>query len=201
MDLKQRCLERYYYRWSNHVLFIAGLPKSGTNWLEQLLREIPGYMLRYLADPCGCLYNHDVCEACFESLPWDRYSIVRTHTRYTPDNLEAIRKFNLQTVVMYRDLRDQCISRYYHVLTETTHRHHDFYRSSGPEEGISHCIEITLEHYVPWVSDWLPFLANEPERFCEVRYEEMRSDPSAVLARVPRVLRREPFQRPSCHHG
>ena len=30
--------------YDNHLIFIAGLPKSGTSWLEKLIAEIPGFI-------------------------------------------------------------------------------------------------------------------------------------------------------------
>ncbi|MEW6113609.1 MAG: sulfotransferase domain-containing protein [Thermodesulfobacteriota bacterium] len=174
----------HLHKWPHKVIFIAGMPKSGTTWLEQLLGEIPAYRVREVHDPCGCVINHDVCDAVFAGLPWNLYSVVKLHTRYTTENLQVIDKFNLHTIVMFRDLRDQCISRYYHVLNEAAHRHHKYYVSSPQLEGISHCIEVVLEHYVPWIRDWLPIIAAHPDRFMEVRYETLRADPRSVLADV-----------------
>ena len=36
---------RVSYR--NHLIFIAGLPKSGTSWLEKLISEVPGYKIKW----------------------------------------------------------------------------------------------------------------------------------------------------------
>lgn len=170
------------HKWPHKVIFIAGMPKSGTTWLEHLLGELPAYRVRAVHDPCGCVINHDVCDAVFAGLPRNLYSVVKLHTRFTPENLRVIDKFDLHTVVMYRDLRDQCVSRYYHVLNEAAHRHHQYYVSSSQSEGISHCIEVILQEYVTWIRDWLPVIAARPDRFMEVRYETLRADPRSVLA-------------------
>lgn len=172
------------YGWPHPVLFIAGLPKSGTTWLAQLLGEVPGYRVRQPADPDECVAQHDVCEAVFAALPWNRYSVVKFHTRFTEANLAVIEKFNMRTIVMYRDLRDQCVSRYFHVLYDPTHRHHTRYREASQEAGLAHCIEVTIEEYLPWVQGWLPYIAACPDRFHEVRYEDLRANPEAVLTRV-----------------
>jgi hypothetical protein len=180
----ERWLAQEHYHWPHHVLFIAGLPKAGTTWMKNLLGAVPGYKVRWPYDPDNCVYDHDVCEGVFANLPWDLYSVVKLHTRFTPANLKVIEKFGLRTVIMYRDLRDQCISRYFHVLNEPAHRHHKYYTESSKETGLSHAIEITLEEYLPWIQGWLPILAKYPDRFLEVRYEDLRSSPRTVLSRV-----------------
>lgn len=172
------------YEWPHPVLFIAGLPKSGTTWLAQLLGEIPGYRIRQPSDPDECVVRHDICEATFAALPWHRYSVVKFHTRFTEANLAVIEKFNMRTIVMHRDLRDQCVSRYFHVLCDPAHRHHQYYRTLSQEDGLSHCIEVTIEEYMPWVQGWRPCLAAHPDRFHEVRYEDLRANPEKVLVRV-----------------
>ncbi len=187
-DATERWLDRHLcssnVAWPQRVIFIAGLPKSGTTWLAQLLGAVPGYRFRWPRDPDDCVYNHDICDAAFASLPWDLYSVVKLHTRYTPANLAVIEKYKVRTVVMYRDLRDQCVSRYFHVLYDPRHRHHQYYNEVSKEEGLSHCIEITLEEYLAWIRDWLPLIARHPDRFHEVRYEELRVAPVVVLTRV-----------------
>src|SRR2546426_1625946 len=187
-DVMERWLDRHLNHskasWPHHLIFIAGLPKSGTTWLAQLLDAVPGYRDRWPRDPDDCVFNHDLCEAAFASLPWDLYSVVKLHTRFTPTNLAVIEKFKVRTVVMYRDLRDQCVSWYFHVLYDSGHRHHQYYKEVSKEEGLSHCIEITLEHYVPWIHGWQPLVAQHPDRFLEVRYEDLQVDPVKVLTRV-----------------
>jgi hypothetical protein len=187
-DNMEQWLDRHFdssqVTWPHHVIFIAGLPKSGTTWLAQLLDEVPGYRFRWPHDPDKCIFNHDVCDAAFASLPWDLYSVVKLHTRYSQTNMESIEKYKLRTVVMYRDLRDHCVSRYFHILCDPSHRHHRLYKEVSEEEGLSHSIEITLEHYVPWVEGWLPLIARYPDRFLEVRYENLRVASVQVLTRV-----------------
>lgn len=187
-DGMERWLDRHFYSsqvtWPHHVIFIAGLPKSGTTWMAQLLDAVPGYRFRWPRDPDGCILKHDLCEAAFASLPWDLYTVVKLHTRCTTAHLEVIEKYKVRTVVMHRDLRDQCLSRYFHVLYDPSHRHHQLYNKVSKEEGLSIAIEVTLEHYLPWVQGWLPLLAGHPDRFLEVRYEDLRANPIPVLTRV-----------------
>ena len=63
---------------------------------------------------------------------------------------------------MHRDLRDQCVSRYFHVLNDENHRHHALYRSSPEERGLAHSVEVTIEHYRDWVEGWLQVIEAKP---------------------------------------
>jgi hypothetical protein len=170
--------------WPCSLLFIAGLPKSGTTWLAQLLEEVPGYKRRSVWDPDRCIAQHDVCDSVFESVEPYAYSVVKLHTRPTPENLAVLRRHHVRTVVMHRDLRDQCVSRYFHALKDPEHQHHDLYESSSKEEGLAHSVEVTIEHYRDWVSGWLPVIEAEPEAFFEVRYEDLHAEPVRVLSDV-----------------
>lgn len=185
-DLTDRWIARHFVKdhrqWPHHVLHIAGLPKSGTNWMAQLLESVPGYKVRKIYD--ASVWNHDVSNAVFDRLPWDLYSVVKLHTRFTPENIAIMRKYKLRTVLMYRDLRDQCVSRYFHVLNEASHRHHALYKKLSNEEGLSHCIEVILEDSVPWVRDWLKAVKQDPDWFFVLRYEELHADPVSVFGRV-----------------
>lgn len=170
----------------HEIVFIAGLPKAGTNWIAQLLEEVPGYRQRVIRDLDRCMRRHDICDRAIRSQPRGLYSVMRTHTRWSPENLEVIERHRLKTLVVHRDLRDQAVSRLYHVLNDPRHPHYGLYRSMSPEEALTHSIDITIEHYVPWVSDWLDQIARDPERFCELRYESLHSEPVAALGRVLR---------------
>jgi hypothetical protein len=183
-DSLDRWSSREEYSWPHHVVFIAGLPKSGTTWMKQLMGSVPGYKPRWPFDPDRCVANHDVCEAVFATLPWDLYSVVKLHTRCTPANLAVVEKFGLRTGVMLRDLRDQCVSRYFHVLHDQRHRHHAYYNRISKEAALFHSLEITIDEQVQWIKGWLPVLASRSDRFLEARYEELRADPQAVLSRV-----------------
>lgn len=165
-------------------MFIAGLPKGGTNWIAQLLEEVPGYRQRPIRDRDRCMRQHDICDAVIESLPRDLCSILRTHTRWSPENLAVLERQRLKTVVLHRDLRDQVVSRVYHVLNDPRHHRHQAYRAMPMEDALTNSIDIVIEHYVPWVGDWLEQIERDPERFHELRYEELHADPARALGGV-----------------
>ncbi|WP_321491590.1 sulfotransferase domain-containing protein [uncultured Desulfobacter sp.] len=180
--LKNDCyalLGRYKYRYP--IIFIAGLPKSGTTWVQTELARVPGYNMRPTNDPDRCTENHDVCKTVFCSLPLNRYSVLKLHTRYTPTNYNTIIESVPRFVVMIRDLRDMCISRYFHVKNEHTHRHSLLYNQMSEEDGIMHCIGILEEEYVPWVKNWAEVIRKKEFPILFVQYERLNQNPVQVF--------------------
>ena len=115
-------------QWPHYILFIAGLLKSGTSWMAQLLTQVEGYRVRRPVDPDKRTLSHDVCDDVFASMPGDLYSILKLHARAKPHNLQVIKRHTLKTVVIYRDPRDKCVSRYFHFLADPSHWHNKVLR-------------------------------------------------------------------------
>lgn len=145
-------LKRYPYK--RRILFVVGLPKSGTTWMNKLLCMVPGYCSRTIYDPSRSMMLHDVSPMTFQLVPQYAYSVMKLHTRHTHYNFATILNYVDRFVLMYRDLRDMCVSRYFHVLNEETHRHYQLYCSIPKDEGILHSINIIRKEYVKWVADW-----------------------------------------------
>jgi sulfotransferase 6B1 len=167
-----------------HLLFVVGLPKSGTTWLAQLLQLVPGYKPAVVYDPDDCSYRHDICDDIFAHLPHNVHYVMKLHTHYSPANMQVLDRFDLRPVIMYRDLRDQCVSRYFHVLNDPAHRHHAQYNSASRDEGLTHSLNITLDYYMRWVEDWRAIMLEQQTRFLEVKYETLRQDPGSTLSQV-----------------
>lgn len=166
------------------VIFIAGLPKSGTTWVETQLANISGYNLRPVYDRDGVVFAHDVNDAVFDALPRRRYSILKLHTRYSDENYRVILRHVDRFMVMTRDLRDMCVSAYLHVKNDISHPNYELYNQLSAEDGLLHRIEVTADNYVSWVLDWLEVVERNPKTILLVRYEDLVLDPSAQFARI-----------------
>ncbi|MBL8089808.1 MAG: sulfotransferase domain-containing protein [Anaerolineales bacterium] len=184
LQLRNLFLSKATYIGYPNLIFIAGLPKSGTTWLAQLMQEVPGYQPAYVYDPDECSSLHNICNDIFSYIPKNGHYIMKLHTHYSPENMQVLDKFNINPIIMYRDLRDQCVSRYFHALNDPTHRHYALYNTLSKEEGMTHNLEISLEYYLSWIENWLSQIKKQPNRFYEVRYETLRADPSGTLAGV-----------------
>lgn len=180
-DLLSR-LGYYHYRYP--IIFIAGLPKSGTTWLETQLARVPGYNLRPIHDPRGVALNHDVEDENFDCLPRRCYSLLKLHTRYSEENFRVICRHVPKFAVTIRDLRDMCMSNYFHILSERTHPSHALYTQLSREDGLMHRIDVTGQEYVPWVRDWLKCARTYSERVFLLKYEDLNNDPYRAFQAV-----------------
>jgi len=172
------------HRYEHRIIFIAGLPKSGTTWLETQLVRVPGYNLRPVYDPHGVARNHDVSDEIFDWFPRRSHSLVKLHTRYSEENFRVICRHVPRFAVTVRDLRDMCVSNYFHVLNEPAHPSHALYTTLSREEGLMHRIGITGDEYAPWVRDWLRCARSNPGKIFVLKYEDLNADPYAAFHSV-----------------
>ena len=143
---------RGVYHYKHPIIFIAGLPKSGTTWVRTMLAMLPGYNIRPIYDPKGTMVEHYfICDDVFQALPKNRYSIIKVHTKFSEENFKIITKYVDRFIVMYRDLRDMCVSRYIHVKNDKTHDLCQSYNEWSKDEGMMHSIGLVYKHHVPWV--------------------------------------------------
>jgi hypothetical protein len=172
------------YKYENHVLFIAGLPKSGTTWVQTQLARVPGYNIRHFHDPDNCTVDHNICEHVFLSLPKHGYSVLKLHTKYSEQNFKIIKKYVPKFVVMIRDLRDMCVSRYFHVKNEEQHPHYELYNRETLEDGMMHSMHVIEDEYVSWVKDWVDVAKNFPDMIMLIKYEELNSSPKDSFKKI-----------------
>lgn len=167
--------------WPHHVLLVIGMPKSGTTWLAELLENVPRYRGRPFVDPDNCIARHDVCDAALASVPRDLYSVLKLHTVASGPNLAVLERFGEPAVIMHRDLRDQAVSRYFHVKQELGHPDYALYNAVPEAEGLLHSIDVATSEYRDWIEGWLPVFEREPARYKEVRYEWLRAEPARIF--------------------
>jgi hypothetical protein len=167
----------------HRLVFIAAMPKSGSTWLENLVGSIPGYRRLAYYDPKGLLTQHILDPALLEHVPARGNFFIKTHVEARPEGVDALRRHNVPTVVLVRDLRDQCVSRFYHVLNLPSHRHHDLYANGERAESFTHCVNVCVNDYADWIRGWVK-VTRDDDRFALVRYEDMRENIKAQFLRV-----------------
>ena len=175
-------------RYPQKVLFIAGLPKSGTTWLESMVASYPGFhavtiptVYRYeLAT--GGTHDYELPERMFS---WFEEMLVVTkmHVHGSPHNVRLLQQAGVRCVVLYRDLRDVAVSHVFYVRRTPWHPEHPLYSDRSTQEGLSLFAERTLSPFVEWVRSWHE---NAGDTALFVRYEDMLSDTVGVMSRVAR---------------
>jgi len=173
-----------FYRYPHRIIFIASLPKSGSEWLNHLLFQIPGYGRVVFADPDGVTGRHAIDHSVFSTVPKRGYFVFKTHTEASPESLSAIRDLELRVIVMWRDPRDQAVSRYYHVLNDPGHPHAKIYAELSEEAGISHSVDVVLSEFIPWIENWRKAIQENPDKFLVTTYEKLRTDTEDTLRKI-----------------
>lgn len=176
-------------RYPQKVLFIAGLPKSGTTWLEKMVASNPGF--HDLLIPSVTAYelarggSHDY------ELPTDMFSrfdkmlvVTKMHVRGSPHNLTVLASAGVRYVALYRDLRDVAISHIFYVRRTPWHPEFPLYARCSLQEGLSLFAQRTLPSFADWIRSWHE--SDDSELRLIVRYEDMLDDAHAAMTQVAR---------------
>jgi len=169
------------------LLFVAGLPKSGTSWLESMLASYPGY--QQVTIPEAVAYelrtggSHD-----FDLPPdtIDRFEkalvVSKLHVHGSRHNAQLLHEADVPYVVLYRDLRDVAVSHYFYVRRTPWHPEYEDYRDLDVNEGLLHFGRTLLPQFVDWMRSWQE--RRDSEQSIELRYEDLLNDTKGEFRRV-----------------
>ena len=93
--LKQNLIFSYPHR----IVFIAGMAKSGSSWVQRMLLNIPGYQRPPIVDRSNIKKGKVWDESYFTNIPKFGYYVLKTHAEASTELLANIRKMNLLTIV------------------------------------------------------------------------------------------------------
>ncbi len=169
------------------ILFVAGLPKSGTTWLERMLASYPGYHALLIPDATayelrhGGSHDYDLPADLFDRF---RQMLVLTkmHVHGSPHNVALLRQHQIPHVVLFRDLRDVAVSYTFYVRQTPWHPHYPSYRHLTVQEGLARFADDLLADYVAWVRSWEQ--NGDAALSLLIRYEELLADTVGTLGRV-----------------
>ncbi len=183
----RKAYRNYSNAYPNSTLFVAGLPKSGTSWLESMLSSYPGY--HHVTIPEAVAYELRTGGSHDFDLPTDTVErfedalvVSKLHVHGSRHNAQLLHEAGVPYVVLYRDLRDVAVSHYFYVRRTPWHPEYDDYRGLDVEEGLLHFGRTLLPEFVDWMRTWQE--CREPEQSIELRYEDLLDDTEGEFRRV-----------------
>jgi hypothetical protein len=187
----RRGYRHYGDRYPQPLLFVAGLPKSGTSWLERMLASYPGYEL--ILPPQVTAYELDHTGSEFYELPaglfrgWRHMlAITKMHVHGSAHNVRVLRDAGVRYVVLYRDLRDVAVSYYFYVRNTPWHPQYERYQDLAPQDALLAFGTETAATYAAWVRSWDTH--RDPQASLMLRYEDLLQDPAARMTTVARLF-------------
>ncbi len=178
--LQREAYQRLYH-YPHRNLLIVGQPKSGSTWLFNMVCELPGY-LPWTPDYIK-FEQHDLKRAWVENIPAG-FTVTKTHTRPTEENIERVDATGRPYVVLLRDLRDIAVSWCFYVGNEANHPRHDMVKPLQMPERLDYFIETMLPEFAFWASTW--HARHDGKRGLVVNYEELLADTGGQLGKVVR---------------
>lgn len=188
------CLRRAREAWRQYgadyqepILFVAGMPKSGTTWLEKMISSYPGYTellipaasFAELRNGKGHLFE---LPHAFEQSLRNALLVLKMHCDGSLVNVQRLRQAGFPYVVLYRDPRDVAVS-YYHYVKDTPW-HGDYLALKNLDlcEGIHYFINKRLPEFAHWMRSWRD--NRDAKTSLMLAYEELRTDPKWVVRQV-----------------
>ena len=178
---------RYSDAYPQSVLLIAGLPKSGTTWLETMLASYPGFHTLLIPEATGYELQHGGSHGY--DLPPDIFSrmknklvVSKMHIHGSDHNVQLIHGADIRYVVLFRDLRDVSVSYYFYVRQTPWHPGFEKYRGLNVEQGLRLFAEELLVPYKEWVNTWEK--NRDPRLSLMLKYEDLLADSREKMTQV-----------------
>lgn len=178
---------RYGEQYSHHILFVAGMPKSGSTWLENMVASYPGYQEVLLpeatfAELKGTMgHVFQLPRGCFEGFK-DCLVMTKMHCPGSLRNVEELRDAEIPYAILYRDPRDVAVSYFYYVRATPWHDDFAALKDQDTKGGIDYFIENRLPEFAEWMRSWRQ--NRDPGSSVMLSYEEMLEDPESAIGRV-----------------
>ena len=113
---------------NSNFVWCAGLPKSGTTLIEKIFENLPyinmKYSMKRIYYPGKLDHIHGISSPMLSNLPKKKFTFLKTHSHYSINYEKIALEKNAKIIISLRDLRNVMISRYHHVISDKTHRHH-----------------------------------------------------------------------------
>jgi hypothetical protein len=174
-------------RYPQPILFIAGLPKSGSTWIEKMVSSYDGYhefLLPAIAKhelATGGSHDFEMPEDMFDDMK-DMLVLTKMHSHGSKNNVSVLETAGINYVILHRDLRDVAVSYHFYVHNTPWHPEHKLHHNKSVQEGLAVFGKRMLPAYVKWVRSWKENAVKEHS--VQLRYEDMLVDPIKGMTRV-----------------
>lgn len=149
------------------LVWVAGLPKSGTTMIEQILSTCgfvqgnKSVLRRWKPYPLD--HVHGICDGHFRFFPHGKKTFLKTHTHFDYKYMKIAEAYDVKILISIRDIRDMMISRYFHIMSDKRHWQHEVIFDLPPLEGFQlSCTEKKdleslrpIDYYTYWISEWV----------------------------------------------
>lgn len=161
-------------------ILVNGVPKSGTTWLYRMILAVPGYQER--GNFRGDISLYDSVQPG---------NVVHGHDWYTAELNQKLSEANIKVVLVTRDLRDQTVSRMFHLKRDQTHAWQPTIEPLNNDEALMLSIEGReagndlpllpgVEAWKTFTRQWLAADIN----IVYLRYEDLVAEPIKEMGRV-----------------
>ncbi len=170
-------LARYAAAWlklsrrpRGRVVFVA-LPETDTRWLFNAFANLPHFVRPPAAPLAARLEQTD-----------DRWAVMLLEEPATAEALALLAARSVRYCLVWRDLRDLVVSRYFSACFDSQHPDYERFKDFDIERGLDYVITAELDTMAAWVRQWRS--QHHPNLTLELRYESLLTDPVAVFAQV-----------------
>lgn len=178
-------------KYSHPLLFVAGLPKSGTTWMERMLSSYPGYqemmtpeVIEYEVEHRGS-HDYELPANLFHRLD-NMLAVLKLHVHGSSHNAELLQEADVPYLIMYRDLRDVAVSHVYYVQRTPWHPEYPDYDGLSIERGLHHFSKTLLPEFIDWTLSW--HANRDPDQSLVVRYEDLLTDTMNTFREVVQLF-------------
>lgn len=172
------------------LIFICGLPKSGTTWIENTLKD---YTDGVTVMPPLAIWHEQFRSSGFKYRPSsfllrvlnNGNFIMKLHIDGDDQFTKRLTAIGLKTLVIHRDIRDVSISYYYYVKRTWHHFDYSALKDLSVEQGIDYFFQNRYDEYKQWIASWSNQTSDD---VILLQYEDLLEDLEKCLKKFLIVL-------------
>ena len=177
------------------IIWCAGLPKSGSTLIEQILEEtnyvdLSKSSLRWFNN-FNLDHPHGISDQMFFYAYKKKLSFLKTHTHFSRKYVNIAIKYKAKIIVSLRDLRDVLVSQVYHIKNDKKHFQHKYLCNLNFEDSLIFLIKSnffikgkknkTILYYYNWIKEWKSI---KDKNIIFLWYEDYLKNPSHYINKV-----------------